>query len=151
MILLFLLIISTFPSDIFFWHLAMFWILGWYHQVVGSWRIWWRWCCFIEEEKDEFWLIWTWRVSVRGTIYVLILNPESCMQGTKLRACPSFDWPMVMKSVGPCSRMFYNKNKATQLSTIKDLRPSKHYLLWDIMIFRRRSWRTHLHHLDKQI
>jgi hypothetical protein len=31
-------------------------------------------------------------------------------------------------NVGPCSRMLYTKNKATQLLTIKDLRPSKHYL-----------------------
>ena len=41
--------------------------------------------------------------------------------------------------VGPCSRMLYIKNKTTQLLTIRDLRHSKHYLLWDIMIFRRRS------------
>jgi hypothetical protein len=41
--------------------------------------------------------------------------------------------------IGPCSRMLYIKNKATQLLTIKDLRPSKHYLLRDIMIFGRRS------------
>jgi hypothetical protein len=31
------------------------------------------------------------------------------------------------------------KNKATQLSMVKDLRCSKHYFLSDIMIFRRRS------------
>jgi hypothetical protein len=30
--------------------------------------------------------------------------------------------------VGPCSQMFYIKNKATQLLMIKDIRPSKHYL-----------------------
>jgi hypothetical protein len=42
-------------------------------------------------------------------------------------------------NVGPCSRMLYIKNKATQLLMIRDLRPSKHYLPWDIMIFRRRS------------
>ena len=59
--------------------------------------------------------------------------------------------PEVGANVGPCSQMQYIKNKATQLLTIKDLRPSNHYLLWDIMIFRRRSWRTYLHHLDKQI
>jgi hypothetical protein len=41
--------------------------------------------------------------------------------------------------VGPCSRMLYIKNKATQLLTIRDLHPSKHYFPWDIMIFRRRS------------
>jgi hypothetical protein len=39
-------------------------------------------------------------------------------------------------NVGPCSRMLYTKNRATQLLTIRDLRPSKHYLPWDIMIFR---------------
>jgi hypothetical protein len=31
-------------------------------------------------------------------------------------------------NVGPCSRMLNTKNKATQLLTIRDLRPSKHYL-----------------------
>jgi hypothetical protein len=40
---------------------------------------------------------------------------------------------------GPCSQVLYIKNKATQLLMIKDLCPLKHYLLWDIMIFRRRS------------
>jgi hypothetical protein len=34
---------------------------------------------------------------------------------------------------------------------IKDLCPSKHYLLSGIMIFRRRSWRAYLHYLSKQI
>jgi hypothetical protein len=47
--------------------------------------------------------------------------------------------PEVDANVGPCSQMLYIKNKATQLLMIKDLRPSKNYLLWDIMIFRRRS------------
>jgi hypothetical protein len=42
-------------------------------------------------------------------------------------------------SVGPCSQMLYIKNKVTQLLMIRDLRPLKHYLPWDIMIFRRRS------------
>jgi hypothetical protein len=40
--------------------------------------------------------------------------------------------------------MLYTKNKATQLLTIRDLRPSKHYFPWDIMIFERRSWRAYL-------
>jgi hypothetical protein len=48
-----------------------------------------------------------------------------------------------------CSQMLWIKNKATQLLKIKDLRPSKHYLLLDIMISRRRSWRTSLHDLWK--
>jgi hypothetical protein len=29
---------------------------------------------------------------------------------------------------------------------VKDLRPSKHYFLLDIMVLRRRSWRTYPHH-----
>jgi hypothetical protein len=37
--------------------------------------------------------------------------------------------------VGPCSRMLYTKNKATQLLMDKDLHPLKHYLPSDIMIF----------------
>jgi hypothetical protein len=47
--------------------------------------------------------------------------------------------PEVGANVGPCSQMLYIKNKTTQLLTIKGLHPSKHYLLLDIMIFRRRS------------
>jgi hypothetical protein len=47
--------------------------------------------------------------------------------------------PEVGANVGPCSQMIYIKIKATQLLMIKDLHPSKHYLLWDIMIFRRKS------------
>jgi hypothetical protein len=47
--------------------------------------------------------------------------------------------PKVGANVGPYSRILYIKNKATQLLTIIDLRPSKHYLLRDIMIFRQRS------------
>jgi hypothetical protein len=47
--------------------------------------------------------------------------------------------PEVGANVGPCSRMLYIKNKATQLLMDKDLRPSRHYLLSDIMIFGRRS------------
>jgi hypothetical protein len=42
-------------------------------------------------------------------------------------------------NVGPCSRMLYIKNKATQLLMGKDLCPSKHYFPSDIMIFGRRS------------
>jgi hypothetical protein len=38
-----------------------------------------------------------------------------------------------------CSQMLWIKNKATQVLMVKDLRPSKHYLPWDIMIFGRRS------------
>jgi hypothetical protein len=30
-------------------------------------------------------------------------------------------------NVGPCSRMLHTKNKATQLLSIRDLRPLKHY------------------------
>jgi hypothetical protein len=36
--------------------------------------------------------------------------------------------PEVGANVGPCSRVLNTKNKATQLLTIRDLRPSKHYL-----------------------
>jgi hypothetical protein len=38
-----------------------------------------------------------------------------------------------------CSQMLKIKSKATQLLMVKDLRPSKHYFLSDIMIFGRRS------------
>jgi hypothetical protein len=47
--------------------------------------------------------------------------------------------PEVAANVGPCSRMLYIKNKATQLLVIKDLRPLIHYLLSGIMNLRRRS------------
>jgi hypothetical protein len=42
-------------------------------------------------------------------------------------------------NVSPCSRILHIKNKATQLIMIREFRPSKHYLPWDIMILRRRS------------
>jgi hypothetical protein len=35
--------------------------------------------------------------------------------------------------------MLYIKNKATQLLMIRDLCPPKHYLPWDIMIYKQRS------------
>jgi hypothetical protein len=47
--------------------------------------------------------------------------------------------PEVGANVGPCSQMLYIKNKATQVLMVKNLRPSKHYLLSGKMIFRRRS------------
>jgi hypothetical protein len=59
--------------------------------------------------------------------------------------------------LGTCSQMlcwglvlkcYELRTRQHKMLMIKDLRPSKHYLLWDIMIFRRRSWRTYLHHLD---
>jgi hypothetical protein len=58
--------------------------------------------------------------------------------------------PEVGANVGPCSRMLYIKNKATQLLMIRDLHLSKHYFPWDIMIFRRRSRRAYLHHFSEQ-
>jgi hypothetical protein len=37
--------------------------------------------------------------------------------------------------LGTCSQMLWLKNKATQkMLNVKVLRPSKHYLTWDIMI-----------------
>jgi hypothetical protein len=36
--------------------------------------------------------------------------------------------------VGPCSRMLYIKNKATQLLIIKDLRPPKYCFLLDLQV-----------------
>jgi hypothetical protein len=47
--------------------------------------------------------------------------------------------PEVGANVVPCSQVLYIKNKATQLLMIRDLRPSKYYLLLNIMIFGRRS------------
>jgi hypothetical protein len=49
-----------------------------------------------------------------------------------------------------CSQMLWIKNKATQLLIIKDLRPSKHYLLGGIMLLRRES-RTYFHHINTRI
>jgi hypothetical protein len=50
-----------------------------------------------------------------------------------------------------CSQMRWVKNKATQLLIIKDLRPSKHYLLTGIMLHRRRLRRTYLHHINMRV
>jgi hypothetical protein len=47
--------------------------------------------------------------------------------------------PEVGANVGPCSQMLYIKNKTTRLLIIRDLHLLKHYLLLDIMIYRRRS------------
>jgi hypothetical protein len=47
--------------------------------------------------------------------------------------------PEVGVNVGPCSQMLHIKNKTTRLSIIKDLRPSRHYLILDIMVSRQRS------------
>jgi hypothetical protein len=44
--------------------------------------------------------------------------------------------------------MLWIKNKTTQLLIIKDLRPSKHYFLKGIMLIRRRSRRTYIHHIN---
>jgi hypothetical protein len=60
---------------------------------------------------------------------------------TKVDALPKVvevSTPEVGANVGPCSQKLYIKNKATQLLTIRGLRLSKHYLPWDIMIFRQR-------------
>jgi hypothetical protein len=56
------------------------------------------------------------------------------------------DMTLLMPIVHFCSQMLRVKNKATLLLKIRDLRPPEHHLLSDIMILRRRSWRTHLHH-----
>jgi hypothetical protein len=88
--------------------------------------------------------------SRRETVSWLVFSGCSAAPGavvffggmTKVDALPKVvevSTPEVGANVGPCSQVLYIKNKATQLLMIKDLRPSKHYLLWDIMIFRRRS------------
>jgi hypothetical protein len=43
--------------------------------------------------------------------------------------------PEVGANVGHLFSNTMNQNKATQLLSIKDLRPPKHYFLLDIMIF----------------
>jgi hypothetical protein len=45
-----------------------------------------------------------------------------------------------------CSQILYVKNKATQLIIVRDLCPPKHYLPMGIILIRRRSRRTYLHH-----
>jgi hypothetical protein len=50
-----------------------------------------------------------------------------------------------------CPQMLRVKNKATQLLIIKDLRPSKHYILTCIMLLRRRSRKANLHHINIRI
>jgi hypothetical protein len=46
------------------------------------------------------------------------------------------------------SQMLWIKNKATQSLIIRDLRLPKQYLPEDIMLIRRRSWMTFLHHFN---
>jgi hypothetical protein len=64
----------------------------------------------------------TLNVIVRLSVYIWALRRQG------RTAC----WSLVLNCFGI-------KNKATQLLNVKDLRPSKHYLLSDIMISRRRS------------
>jgi hypothetical protein len=45
-----------------------------------------------------------------------------------------------------CSQILDVKNKATQLLIVRDLRPLKHYLPMGIILIRRRSRKTYLHH-----
>jgi hypothetical protein len=47
-----------------------------------------------------------------------------------------------------CSQVLWIKNKATQLLIVKDVRPSKHYLLKGIILIRRRPRRINLHHIN---
>jgi hypothetical protein len=60
------------------------------------------------------------------------------------------EWKIGKMGKGWCwSQMSWIKNKATQLLKIRDLRPLRHHLPTDMMIFRRKSSRTHLHHLQE--
>jgi hypothetical protein len=70
-------------------------------------------------------------------------NEGGCLQKVVVRVHRRWA-PMLVT----CSQILYIKNKTTQLLMVKDLRPSKHYVLSDIMIFRRRSRMTYLHHLS---
>jgi hypothetical protein len=78
-------------------------------------------------------------VSMVGGITV---SRDGCVVGRRRNATPPRGTSSVTNSlspaVGPCSQMLYIKNKTTQLLIISDLRLLKHYLLLDIMIFRRR-------------
>jgi hypothetical protein len=69
---------------------------------------------------------------------------------SKVNACRRL-WMWVHPRWSPmlvtCSQMLWVKNKATQLLIVKHLRPPKHYSPMSIILIRRRSWRTYLHHL----
>jgi hypothetical protein len=67
-----------------------------------------------------------------------LLSSSATLRKSMLAKDGRLSSPEVGANVGPCSQMLYIKNKTTQLLTIEGLRPSKHYLLLDIMIFRRR-------------
>jgi hypothetical protein len=49
--------------------------------------------------------------------------------------------------LGTCSQVLWVKKRQHKILKVKLFCSSKHYFSWDIMIFRRRSWRTSLHHL----
>jgi hypothetical protein len=67
------------------------------------------------------------------------LSSSAALQKSMLAEGGRMSSPEVGTNVGPCSKMLYNKNKSTQLLTIKDLHPSIHYLLSGLMILKRRS------------
>jgi hypothetical protein len=73
---------------------------------------------------------------------------------SKVNACRRL-WKWVHRRWAPmlvtCSQILWVKNKATQLLIIKDLCPMKHYFFTSIMLLRRRSRRTYLHHIDIRI
>jgi hypothetical protein len=64
---------------------------------------------------------------------------------TKVNACRRL-WKWVQRRWAPmlftCSQMLWIKKKATQLLSIKDLHPSKHYLLTDIMIHQMKAMKS---------
>jgi hypothetical protein len=77
------------------------------------------------------------------------ISLTSCYYSSTMQWCSVFQnlvwhkwcWGLVLK----CYELRTRQHK---MLIIIYLRPSKHYLLQDIMIFRRTLWRTYLHHFN---
>jgi hypothetical protein len=69
---------------------------------------------------------------------------------SKVNACRRL-WKWIHRRWAPmlvtCSQMLWIKNKTTQLFIVRDIRLPKHYFPMGIILIRRRSRRTYLHHL----
>jgi hypothetical protein len=68
-----------------------------------------------------------------------LLSSSAALQKSMLAEGGRLSSLEVGANVAPCFQMLYIKNNTTRLLIIRDLHPSKHYLLLDIMISRRRS------------
>jgi hypothetical protein len=139
------------------------------HNLLSYDYVWAHPCCLTPPQEKNMWfkrshttrsLIWyRWRLPVdfmapRMDFSSIYIYPLFCKTSVIISTLmllwhlSLYTLLLYMLLLGTCSQMLWVKNKATQMLMVKGLRPLKHYLPQDIMIFRRRSWRAYLHHLN---